>query len=72
MKKLFGILDKRPLIWLHYVLLTLVVMLGIYFNFFGFQFYKTITLKNFFMAFIPYFLLISLSDQLIHRILGVD
>ena len=68
MRKIFGIFDRRPLIWLHYVLLVLslfpVYFLGkaIFGNLFN----------NFFIMFIWFFVFVSLVDQLIHKILGVD
>ena len=71
-KKLFGIFDKRPLIWFHYVLLTLIVQATIYITVGGLAFYNLISWFQFFGDFIIYFPVISISDQLIHYILGVD
>jgi hypothetical protein len=61
MKKIFGIFDRRLLIWFHYVLLTLVVI-SLYYP----KQFPTLNL------FILLFLILSISDQIIHKILGVD
>ena len=63
MKKTFGIFDTRPLIWFHYVLLT-----GVIIGFFGMFFGMKMTFHNSVLL----YLTISISDQIIHKILGVD
>ncbi len=78
-KKIFGIFSKEPLIWLHYVLLTsLVILARVFLNWISnnndfinlnepWQILSQLSLW-----FITYFLIISIGDQLIHKILGVD
>lgn len=74
-KKFLGFLDKRPLIWFHYVLLTSIVSILI------FLMDKTVSPPmyrpffentNWYVAIPLLFLTISISDQLIHKLLGVD
>ena len=72
-KKILGIFDRRPLIWFHYVLLTFIVSV-----FLGFYVYNTqgIVLSDLIKLDIWFFLwlylVISIGDQLIHKILKVD
>lgn len=68
MKKLFGLFDKRWKIWFHYVLLVLLLFPEYFLGrtIFGNSF------NNFFIMFIWFFVFLSLGDQLIHKILGVD
>jgi len=61
MNKILGIFDKRPLIWFHYVLLAGLVI--------AFYYPKEIPSLN---LFILLFLVLSIGDQIIHKILGVD
>jgi len=64
-KKILGIFDRRPLIWLHYVLLTLISQVS------TILWFKPTT-RTFLTTFIVFFLIISISDQIIHKILNVD
>lgn len=67
-KKWLGFIDKRPLIWLHYVLL-LGILFGAYFLgdfLFGSLF------NNLWVMGIWFFVFLSIGDQAIHFILGVD
>lgn len=73
-KKILGIFDRRPLIWFHYVLLT-----GILFGAFFLASYSGIVNMNselttgkWILLYFWYFLFISIGDQLIHKVLGVD
>lgn len=68
MKKIFGIFDRRPLIWFHYVLLVGALFGGFYLGQTYFNLSNLSTLK----MFIYWFVILSISDQLIHRIIGVD
>lgn len=73
-KLLFGFLDKRPLIWFHYVLLT-GVLFGAFFllNKIGFiEIDSQLSTSSWIFLFIWYYLFISLGDQIIHRVLNVD
>lgn len=67
-KKILGIFDRRPLIWFHYVLLLGVLYGGWYLGDFilGESFIKLPIMLAWFYIFI------SIGDQLIHKILGVD
>ncbi len=67
-KKLFGFLDKRPMIWFHYVLLLGVLFASWYTGDFLFQenFTKLWLMSVWFYAWI------SIGDQLIHCVIGVD
>lgn len=67
-KRILGIFDKRPLIWGHYMLLAGVLLLMRYV---GVKYLELDTKGNFYI-FIYYFLVISISDQLIHHLLKVD
>jgi len=73
-KKILGIFDKRPLIWFHYALLTGVVFLAHYVS--DITGLEAIVLTKpalgWTLLAIWYFLWLSISDQLIHAILGVD
>jgi len=67
-KKIFGIFDTRSLIWFHYMLLVGALFL---FHEIGVKLFD-LDNNGYFYMFIYYFLVISISDQLIHYILGVD
>lgn len=69
-KKILGIFSRKPLIWLHYFLLDIIIILTFYWMFPSIQ--TTLMLDNFTRNFIILYLVISISDQLIHKILGVD
>lgn len=62
--KFLGIFDERPLIWFHYVLLVAIILI--------FYYTQGIILYNSIKLIILLFLVISIGDQLIHKILGVD
>lgn len=68
MKKILGIFDKRPLIWFHYVLLVGVLFGGYYL---GEYLFSLSSVSNWIM-FLWFYIVISIGDQLIHFILGVD
>lgn len=67
-KKLFGIFDRRPLIWGHYMLLVGALF---FWHYVGNSLFQLDT-KNYFYMFIYYFMTLSVSDQLIHFGIGVD
>lgn len=67
-KKWLGFLDKRPLIWFHYVLLVGVLYGSWYLGNYLFD----DSFKQWFVMLPWFFLTVSLGDQLIHKILGVD
>lgn len=67
-KKLFGIFDKRPLIWFHYVLLVGVLFA----SYFTGDYLINLNSKSYFIMAIWFYAWISIGDQLIHKILGVD
>ena len=66
--KIYGIFDRRPLIWFHYVLLIGVLFLA---HYVGNLYYDLDKQTYLFMA-IYYYIWISVGEQLIHKILGVD
>lgn len=66
--KILGIFDRRPLIWFHYILLIGILFLS---HYIGTLYFNLDSQSYTFMA-IWYFLWISIGDQLIHYILGVD
>jgi hypothetical protein len=68
MSKLFGFIDKRPLIWFHYVLLT-IVLFGLHelSMFLGLE-----SPDKIIELFIFYVIGLGIGDQLIHYFLGVD
>jgi len=68
MAKIFGIFDRRPLIWFHYVLLVGALFGGFYLGQTYFNLSNLSTMK----MFIYWFVVLSISDQLIHQIIGVD
>lgn len=72
MKKFLGIFDKRPLIWFHYVLLTIIVLITWYISIVGINFYTQLSWIQYAKDFLIFYLVISISDQFIHLILGVD
>lgn len=63
MEKFLGVFDLRPLYWFHYVPLVAVVAL-FYFIYFG-------VLPDA-LGLLSLYLGVSVSDQLVHAILGVD
>ena len=67
-KKIYGILDRRPLIWFHYVLLVGILFLSHYAG----NTYFDLDNKTYIFMAIWYYIWISVGDQLIHKILGVD
>lgn len=68
MKKWLGFIDKRPLIWGHYVLL-IGILYGAYYL--GDLVFGSIFTKWYIM--LPwFFIFISLGDQAIHFVIGVD
>lgn len=69
--KLWGIFDKRPLIWFHYVLLV-GVLYGSWFI--GDLLYKSQMLRFYeWYIMLPWiFVFLSIGDQLIHKFLRVD
>lgn len=74
-RKIFGIFDRRPSIWFHYVLLTGVLFLAFFsLNYFGFVEMNSSSVQplGWFGLFLWYFAFISIGDQLIHYFLGVD
>ena len=60
-KKLFGFIDMRPLIWLHYLMLWILISLW-----FGTLFTTSLIIV------LVGTLFIGIADQIIHKILGVD
>lgn len=68
MSKIFGIFDRRPLIWFHYVLLVGALFVGFYAG----EAYFGLSKLSPTEMFIFWFIVLSISDQLIHRIIGVD
>jgi len=65
MAKILGIFSKEPLIWFHYVLLVGIIL--IYYKYMG------VKIANMdWMFVLGLYLVISLSDQIIHKILNVD
>lgn len=70
--KLWGIFSKEWKIWFHYVLLTVIVIVArIIINWLS-NAQDQIGFAQIFLWLITYFLVISISDQIIHKILGVD
>ena len=67
-KKILGIFDRRPLIWFHYVLLVLAV--------YGAFILGEALFKVSEWGIVPmllfWFVALSVSDQIIHVLLGVD
>lgn len=78
MKKFLGFIDRRPLIWFHYLLLVGVVILGYYIS----RWIKLMDLiqsSNLFFKILGwislillYYFLLLIFDNIIHKILGVD
>lgn len=70
MDKIFGIFSKNPMIWFHYILLVGALFLGFYI---GDRYFNLSGLSTFYM-FIFWYIVVSISDQLIHSkyILNVD
>jgi len=70
MKKLFDIFDTRLMIWFHYVLLVGALFVGFYIG----DRYFNLSNLGFIGMFIFWYIVVSLSDQLIHSkyILNVD
>lgn len=67
--KFLGIFDKRPLIWFHYVLLVGALFGGFYLGDFLIPNFSQLNIG---LMFVFWYLVISISDQLIHAIIGVD
>jgi len=65
-KKILGFLSKEPLIWLHYALLLLVLWFGVLIN------NAYLSQSHIVWTFLFLYIVISLGDQAIHKILGVD
>lgn len=66
-KKFLGIFDRRPLIWFHYVLLLGILTLSYYVGDYLFNNFQSLYIM------LPWlFVWLSVGDQLIHKILGVD
>lgn len=74
MKKLFGFIDKRPLIWFHYLLLVGIVILGYFLSkWIGLMgLTETNKVLGWILLIILYYILLLVGDNLIHTILGVD
>jgi len=68
MEKIFGIFDRRPLIWFHYVLLVGVLFLSHYVG----NTYFDLDNKDYVFMAVWYYVWISVGDQIIHKIIGAD
>jgi hypothetical protein len=68
MEKLLGIFDKRIKIWFHYVLLVGALFGGFYLG----ESFFNLSKLNTFQMFIFWYIILSVSDQLIHYLIGVD
>ena len=65
MAKILGIFDERPLIWFHYILLAGLII----------GFYHLMEIQIVYSSLkliIGLFLVLSVGDQIIHKILKVD
>ncbi len=65
-KKIFGMFSRKPLIWFHYSLLLLFLYLGVLFN------NSYLSDVNWIWTTIFFYIVISLGDQVIHKILNVN
>jgi hypothetical protein len=76
MKKWFGFIDSRPLIWFHYVLLVGATFAGFYVvDYFGLPMQADnagLFSQVWILLFAFYVVWIGVSDQIIHRVLKVD
>ncbi len=68
MKKILNIFDTRTLIWFHYFLLIGILFLSHYVG----NLYFDLDKQSYLYMGIYYYIWISIGDQLIHKILGVD
>jgi hypothetical protein len=64
-KKLFS---REPLIWFHYVLLVGAMFGGFYLG----EKYLVLSNQSTLWMFVFWFIVVSVSDQIIHYVLGVD
>lgn len=73
-KKLLGIFSKNPLIWFHYILLVGVLFVAFFgLNYLGIvQMDSELSVQKWIVLFIWYYAFISIGDQIIHKIIGVD
>lgn len=73
-KKLWGIFDKRPLIWFHYALLSAFFLILVTYNFLsvksGLDFINNSVGSAFGIFAVA--LIIGIFDQIVHKILGAD
>jgi len=74
--KFFGFIDKRPLIWFHYLPLTGVVFLAHYLSVNRFFNLETISTINPWFSWLRlaawYYLFLLVGDNIIHKIIGED
>ena len=76
MKKLFGFIDKKPMIWFHYIPLVGVIFLAHWLSvnrFFNLE-ALTVThpIEGWLLLGLWYYLFLLIGDNLIHTIIGVD
>lgn len=75
-KKLFGFIDKRPLIWFHYLPLVAFVILGYYItNWLGIMsIIASNSVLGWFYAIVVYYFVLLIGDNFIHTYIlgGVD
>ena len=64
--KILGIFSKKPLVYLHYVLLLGILYLALVIN------NSYIGNLNLIFTIIWFYLALSIGDMLIHKILGID
>ena len=67
-RKIFGIFSTNLLIWFHYILLVGALFGGFYLG----ESYLNLSKLTTIQMFIFWFVVLSISDQLIHKILRVD
>lgn len=68
-QQLLGFIDKRPLIWLHWLILTMFIFIYVtLISDVNIDFGK----YTLFIGVLSLYLFIVISDSLIHKILGVD
>lgn len=67
-EKVFGWIDARPLIWVHYVLLVGLLFLGFYVG----DAILQLSQQNLLGMFFFWLVLIGFGDQAIHYVLKVD
>jgi hypothetical protein len=68
MAKIWGLFDRRPMIWFHYVLLVGAMFGGFYLG----ERYLGLSGLTTAQMFIFWYVVVSISDQIIHKIIGVD